>query len=144
MRRGPGAWTGRHPAGARIVQGTPLPLRRMSDDDLQPELETTLDVGDGHVTLRASGEIDLYSAGDFTAALGQAADTAPDVTVDLTGVRFMDSTGLRALLRARRRAEDEGGRLRLAVDPSGAVARLLDLAGVSALFEGVESRAEQD
>jgi anti-sigma B factor antagonist len=116
----------------------------MSDDDLQPELETTLDVGDGHVTLRASGEIDLYSAGDFTAALGQAADTAPDVTVDLTGVRFMDSTGLRALLRARRRAEDEGGRLRLAVDPSGAVARLLDLAGVSALFEGVESRAEQD
>jgi anti-sigma B factor antagonist len=116
----------------------------MPEDDLHPELETALDVQDGRVVLRATGEVDLYSAGDFATALGEAADAAPDVTVDLSGVRFMDSTGLRALLQARRRAEDDGGRLRLLVDPSGAVARLLDLAGVTDLFDSTESRSEQD
>jgi anti-sigma B factor antagonist len=113
-------------------------------DDLQPELETRLVTGDDRAVLHARGEVDLYSAGDFATALEDAATSAPHLVVDLTGVRFMDSTGLRALLQAQRRSDDAGSRLELAVDPSGPVARLLELAGVSDLFEVTKTRPEQD
>jgi anti-sigma B factor antagonist len=110
-------------------------------DDLHPELTTSLDAQDGRALLRAAGEVDLYTARDFAAALEAAVAASPHVLVDLTEVEFMDSTGLRALLEARGRATGAGGEVTLKVRPGSPIDRLLDLAGVSDLFGPPENRA---
>jgi anti-anti-sigma factor len=78
--------------------------------------------------------VDLLTTPVLVEALDGAMPAADRLTVDLCAVEFMDSTGLRALLEARRRAEEGGGALVLRVRDGGPVARLLDLAGVRDLF----------
>ena len=56
------------------------------------------------------GEIDLETAsqlGDH--ALDAVREVSPHVVLDLTGVTFMDSTGLKVLLTIQRRADLAGG-----------------------------------
>jgi len=84
-------------------------------------------------TLTLSGELDLATAADLEAALATAlaalADSGqPELIVDLGATTFLDSVTIRALVRARRRAEAAGGRLRLrGVSPRiGRVLRLFD------------------
>jgi anti-anti-sigma factor len=53
------------------------------------------------VTIRAVGELDTAAAGLLSAEFDRAMESsAGDVTVNLSAVTFMDSTGLSALLRA--------------------------------------------
>jgi anti-anti-sigma factor len=61
------------------------------------ELSTRQD-DHGNQVLSATGEIDMSNAADFRDALAQAATTAPQFTVDLTAVDYLDSAGLTALL----------------------------------------------
>jgi anti-anti-sigma factor len=104
-------------------------------DDLAPsELTTALEHEDGRPVLRVEGEIDLLTTPVLVEALDGALTGSEHLTVDLTEVSFMDSTGLRALLETRRRAEGAGGTVVLRVVEGGPVARLLDLAGVRDLF----------
>lgn len=78
----------------------------------------------------ASGEIDIASAPALDAALAEAADDADGpVAVDLRAVTFMDSSGLRSLLTARRRLAEDGRALGLVCGP-GPVRRVLEVAGV--------------
>ncbi|MDT3399384.1 STAS domain-containing protein [Streptomyces sp. B1866] len=81
------------------------------------------------------GEIDLSTAPELTAALDAATARArPDVVVDLRPVTFLDCSGLSALCRARHRALDRGGRLRLVLDDPYRL-RILRLAGLGGVFE---------
>jgi anti-sigma B factor antagonist len=111
----------------------------MSDDAPPPQFITSLDASGDRAILRVVGEVDLGSSGELETALKQAAAAAARMLVDLTGVEFMDSSGLRLLLQARRDAEQDDRAFALAVAEGGAVARLLDLAGVANLFERDES-----
>ncbi|MFE9493398.1 STAS domain-containing protein [Streptomyces collinus] len=59
-----------------------------------------------------------------------ADDAAAQVTVvDLSGVTFMDSSGINALITAHHTAQRHGGRLRLAA-PSRAVSETLGIVGI--------------
>jgi anti-anti-sigma factor len=73
------------------------------------------------VTVR--GEIDMDNAGQLVDAITPVAGTA---VVDLSGVKFIDSTGLQELLRAQKAARERGDDLILR-HPSKAVHRLLEL-----------------
>jgi anti-sigma B factor antagonist len=92
-------------------------------------LETTR-IG-SHDVIVAAGEIDLASAPRVESAIEQFA--GQEVVLDLRGVEFMDSAGLKVLLNQRSRLEDSGGALRLVVG-EGAVMRLLELTNVSNAF----------
>ena len=77
---------------------------------------------------------------DFTAAprLGDAIDRllearAYELWLDLRGLHFIDSTGLGALIGARRRADAAGARLRLVVD-DGPVREVLELGRMDRVF----------
>lgn len=78
--------------------------------------------------IRVSGEIDAHSVSVVDAALGDA-DPTSEVALDLSGVTFIDSSGLRSLVAAHKRAAEAGGGLVL-VDPSEPVLRLLSLTGL--------------
>ncbi len=54
----------------------------------------------GRATVRAAGDIDLTNAGQFQAALDQAAAASDTVTADMTAVTYCDSAAIRALCKA--------------------------------------------
>ncbi|HVG99542.1 MAG TPA: STAS domain-containing protein [Miltoncostaeaceae bacterium] len=84
----------------------------------------------------AEGELDLVGAPALAAALPNSGE-AP-VILDLAGVGFMDSSGLRALLEARQACAD-GGRPFAIARPSDAVLRVLELVDLTREFEVVET-----
>lgn len=89
---------------------------------------------DSALTIALSGEIDHHGAREMMAQLDQAiAERLPArLVLDLSGVTFMDSSGIAVLLRSRRQLEHTGGELRVTGIPAQA-RRVLDAAGVSRL-----------
>jgi len=97
----------------------------------------TIDVSDAgpDVRLTATGEIDSTSAPVLKDRLDALLDGgATEVTVDLTGVTFLDSAGLCVLAAGYRRASAVGGRLRVLVS-SRAVIRPLQITGLWDLLQ---------
>jgi anti-anti-sigma factor len=86
----------------------------------------------GAVALRLAGEVDVAASGAVRSRVDAAA--GGPLVVDLSAVTFVDSSGLRELLRARMECERLGGRLVLAGVPP-VVERLFDLTGTAAMFE---------
>lgn len=94
------------------------------------KLEIAQQEQDGWAILSALGEIDLASVDLLETSLaGVTASGTEKVLIDLTGVTFLDSTGLRTLLSAHIRLAEAGGTLALVVS-GGPVERLLDITGV--------------
>ncbi|MBJ7455666.1 MAG: STAS domain-containing protein [Thermoleophilia bacterium] len=84
--------------------------------------------------IRPGGEIDLATVEQVAQAAGAAAG---DLAVDLRGVTFLDSSGLRFLIEQDRRAR-EGGRA-FAIVPGGPdVQRLLQIAGLDTRLRVLE------
>jgi anti-anti-sigma factor len=83
------------------------------------------------VVIAVPGELDIANAAAVEAALLAAdASGADEIVVDLSGLRFMGSVGLRLLLEADERAQARGRRLTLRA--SAPVRRIIDLAGLTA------------
>ena len=78
----------------------------------------------GHVVVALRGELDLIDAADVADALGAVAAREPRIIVDLSGLEFIDASGIAALSRGRRHARDAGGDLLLAA-PQRLVQRVL-------------------
>jgi anti-anti-sigma factor len=92
------------------------------------------DGGDGRaVTVTVAGDVDLAAADTLWSVLDEHVHEGSHVVVDCSGVAFLDSMGLRTLIRAQHKAAASGARLTLAA-PSEAVLRVLHLAGVADLF----------
>ena len=82
-----------------------------------------------------SGEIDAHTAPSFAARfdpLPAGADAA--VILDMAEVTFMDSSGLRVLIELNRRAS-ESGLAMIVRAPSRAVARIIEISGLSDIIE---------
>ena len=86
------------------------------------------------VVLAVEGELDLASSPTLEQELDRVRDADVDLLViDLRQLRFMDSTGLHALVKANKRAGEAGRRF--AVVKGGAqIQRLLSLTGVGELL----------
>jgi anti-sigma B factor antagonist len=85
------------------------------------------------VAVVAEGELDLLTVYGLEGHVLSEAGAGDVVTLDLSATPFMDSTGLRVLLRLRQLAERSGWRLRVAgVQPQ--VGRMLALAGADKLL----------
>jgi anti-anti-sigma factor len=83
--------------------------------------------------LKLEGEIDVANASDLIEAIREAcADGASDVTIDMSGVSFIDSSGLHALHQAI--ATQDGARLVL-VDVPAHVLRIMGILGMDRLRE---------
>jgi anti-anti-sigma factor len=88
-------------------------------------------------TIAVRGELDLYSQASFAEAMERVwsrRDPPRLVRVDLSGVRFMDTSGLAQLLTAHRRACELGCELLVGGPLSPPVARLFAVTGVAGIF----------
>ena len=75
------------------------------------------------------GELDIATAPDLERAVLRRRAPGDDVVLDLAGLRFMDSTGLRILLRARTEARTGRWNLYMRNVPDN-VQRLFSISGV--------------
>lgn len=89
----------------------------------------------GQDVLVVSGDVDLATAHELVAAAGAwtEADVRGPVRMDLSGVTFLDSTGISALLQIRRAAAEAGLDV-VVVERSTVVERVFAVAGIAELF----------
>jgi anti-anti-sigma factor len=85
----------------------------------------------GHRVVCVAGQHDAATVASLSSELAEAmTGNGDDVIVDLTGVAFMDSSTVAALLRARTFLAARGRTLHLQ-SPSACARRVLDLCGVA-------------
>jgi anti-sigma B factor antagonist len=108
----------------------------MATDDLSREgsLSVSVEADGDAVKLAARGEMDLATADVVDRELVKAeASDARRIILDLSGVEFIDSSGLKVLVHAARRSDSDSNRL--AVMPgTGQVAEMLRLTGIEKLL----------
>ena len=90
---------------------------------------------DGEMLIAVKGEIDLYTSPKLRTAIVETVPaSASKVTVILTEVRYMDSSGVATLVEGLRNARDHNRTFTL-VSPSEAVMKVLRLAKLDSVFE---------
>jgi anti-sigma B factor antagonist len=106
-----------------------------------PILDFETEHEDGRVTISLRGELDISSAPTLEDALTKLEGEAPGlIVVDLRGLEFMDSTGLRTLVSADQRARDAGRRLAIVRGPE-AVDRVFNVTRLDERLELVDDPA---
>ncbi len=98
-----------------------VPFRAMSDPSARLEISAT------STGWEVRGEIDAHTAPILAVAMKEL--PAGVVTVDVGGVSFMDSSGLRVLLEAATRAREGDGDL-VIVHPTPGITRLVEISGL--------------
>jgi anti-anti-sigma factor len=96
----------------------------------------------GVAVVDVDGDLDVATVEDADAALNAALSAGGPVVVDLVDVEFIDSTGMRAMIEARRRSKELEVPMVLVCPDNAAVWRLLELTGTTGFFEVQETRAE--
>lgn len=106
-----------------------------TDNPLTSEAELRVEAkqdADGSI-VRVAGEIDLSTAKAFRFALVHAVQPDRTVRVDMSGVTFIDSTGLSGLVSASQAAMQVNGRV-VVVAASDAVRSAISVAGLADRF----------
>jgi anti-sigma B factor antagonist len=85
--------------------------------------------------ITVTGEVDLYTSPELRTAIMEAIPAAgAGVSLDLSGVQYMDSSGVATLVEGLRSARDHAKAFTL-VRPSAAVMKVLELARLDSIFE---------
>ena len=107
-----------------------------------PEVRFPVEVTEGVPVVAAPEEIDIINAVGLRAALAEAATRGHGTfVVDMSLTRFCDSSGLRALVAAHRRAQAEDGEVLLVI-PGAAVLRVFAITGMDQVIPNFASLAE--
>ena len=107
----------------------------------EPQFELSEEALDERThVISVSGEIHVSTAPEFSRRLNEAiAGGKTAVVLDLTGVEFIDSTGLSVLLNGLRRVTRAGGRMAL-VCTNPTVMRLFEITRLDSTFDIATTR----
>jgi len=98
------------------------------------ELDVSTSDQDGRTVVAAVGEVDLFTAPGLDAELTRVVTGgATAVVVDLSGVDFLDSTGLSVIVKALKRVREAGGSLSVVVT-SERVAKVFRITGLDQIL----------
>ena len=96
---------------------------------------SVLDASDGSATVQVTGDVDCYTSPQLRSAFLSLVESGTrQVTLDLGGTQFVDSTGLSVMVGALKRLREQGGNLVLR-RPTPATLRLLEVTGLTSVFE---------
>lgn len=84
--------------------------------------------------VRLSGDLDVFLKGKLGQEL-QVAEDSGVLVIDLSAVTFIDSAGLSVLIDAHKRAARIGGDVRLVVQQTQQVYRILQITGLTRMFK---------
>ena len=106
------------------------------------QLQVSVTSADSYTVVALTGESDVYTYDQLRGALeAEVTRGVALLIVDLSGLEFMDSSGVQVLLDMRVMMNDRGGRLALA-QPRNTVARVLNLVGADQLIPVYASLGE--
>ncbi len=106
----------------------------MDEQVVGPDLVLATEREGERAVLTVRGELDAYSAPGLEDQIARLiSQQVFDVVLDLGQTGFLDSSGLRAILTAQRRLNENGGRMALR-GPSEPVTRLLEITGLTDHF----------
>jgi anti-anti-sigma factor len=122
-----------------LEAATTRPAARASD--APAELEIEVEKRGSRMRVELAGELDLASASHLRTRLEELESDEPELLVlDLRGLEFMDSAGLREVIGAVRRARAEERKVAV-VKSHGPVESMLDLTRVDEITETVDDPA---
>jgi len=102
------------------------------------KVEIITEKNDAGFVLKLKGDVDMNSSADVRGALGdifrQGQKGLRALFIDLSQVRYMDSSGIATLVEAMQNCMKQGSRLRL-VDLSPPVRDVFELARLASVFE---------
>jgi anti-sigma B factor antagonist len=100
------------------------------------KVEITTQKIDAGVLMLLKGDVDMNTSPDVRSSLGAAfkQGSAKAILIDLSGVRYMDSSGIATLVEAMQNCMKQGMRLRL-VELSPSVRDVFELARLASVFE---------
>lgn len=88
----------------------------------------------GSVRVQVRGDLDLSTSPKLCDTLIREISGGKSVVLDLSGVTFIDSTGLNTLIQALGACESNGGALMLCPDLPAQVSRVFQISGLDALL----------
>lgn len=106
-----------------------------------PHFQMHEDRVDGHVTISLAGELDLAGAPSLADRLRELESARRPVRLDLSRLTFIDSTGIKVVIRALMRARRDGWELEVAPRLTPPVSRVLKLVRVDHLLFGEDDSA---
>lgn len=93
------------------------------------------DIGADLRRITLSGRLDNEGTDTVSARLMELIEAPKKgVVVDLSGVRFLASVGIRVLIASAKRVQERGGKMVVVVAPGSVVAMSLEATGVDALI----------
>lgn len=89
--------------------------------------------GDGaRIVISVAGRLNTTTAPDFNKAVQDAVDKADDVTVDLKGLEFISSAGIRSIMTIRSRKGAQNVHI---VNAAGLVREVFEVSGIAGILE---------
>lgn len=107
-------------------------------------MDLHLEIRGGAMLARLSGEIDLAVADNLRSSMEEKLDENPEVkhiVVNLSGVSYIDSSGLGVLLGRYRRLHREGGGMSV-VGASPTVRKIIEMSGLLRIMKEFTSEEE--
>jgi anti-sigma B factor antagonist len=98
---------------------------------------------EGRIYVSLRGELDLATAPELEELVNERVDARQEVVVDLRGLEFMDSSGIRVLVAAHARAGRTGTRVVVVrPEPNSAVAKIVEVSGLDGELNLVDDPAQ--
>ena len=108
---------------------------QMTDEQAWPTVTIRRETFDGVCVLHVAGELDMAGKGQLASGAPWEHDGVRHVVIDLSGLDFMDSTGLAEILSMKHAAQEARG---VRVTVRGApphIRRVFELTGLSPLLD---------
>jgi anti-sigma B factor antagonist len=102
----------------------------MPNQEITPQLQIRVEQVDPAPIMFLTGELDLSTIDELASAFD---DQDGSLLVDLDGVSFMDSSGIRTIVSARKRLLKDGGELTLRA-PRPHIRRVLEITGLDTII----------
>jgi anti-anti-sigma factor len=107
------------------------------------EFAMSVDDRDGRAYVTLRGELDIATAPELEQLVNERLDSGREVVVDLRGLEFMDSSGIRVLVAGHTRAGRAGTRLVVVRAPgSSPVAKIVEVSGLDGELHLVDDPAD--
>jgi len=97
---------------------------------------------DGAVVVELLGEHDLATRDKTDALLSELVDNNDLVVVDVSEASFIDSSILQSMVRAHRRAQERGSRLRVQLGSAAIVQKLFEISDLTNYLDVAHGREE--
>lgn len=93
------------------------------------------------IVISLAGSLDAFTADQVRSTILRLFDEGQQVVLDMSGVQFMSSSGVRVLLEMLKRSRETGGDLRLAGTQPG-VQNTLEISGMARILKAYASLEE--